>query len=171
LYVTKNELDTYFTINWNDIEGIIKRNEPKAVTKNSMSVASEIYTICVNRLDKLDKHNLLGFIGVTASNMYRWKNSSFNRQNVCTANDYEIPIDYHNEETERDQDQIQRLNYALEKYYLNALPHEKKLYDLFVNQEVRSIRELKKRTGVTFRGSIVLLNEFKQKIKQYEREA
>lgn len=168
--MTKEEVDTFFTKHWADIDNIIKRNAPKSVTKNCVSIASDIYTICVNKPHTLNEETLIGFIGLTAGNIYKWKQSNFNRQNISIANDYEIP-DRQIEEDETIDEQIQNMYFILENYYINAEPHEKRLYDLFVKEEVRSIRKLKARTGVTYRGAIVLLREFKQKIQQYERQA
>lgn len=168
--MTKEELDTFFTTNWNEIQTVINANASKKITVNNTSIASDVYSICLRKLPTLNDKNLIAFIGIVSANQYKWKNSNFNRINKCCVNDIPIPEEVDEDEYEQPDEQIQRLNYALNKYLINAEPHEKIFYNIYVVEGVRSLRDIQKRTGVTFRGAQRLVNDFKLKIKQYERQ-
>jgi len=165
----KAQIDRFFSENWHEIERVILNNAFKSKTKNICSVASDVYVICLERKKDLKKENILGFIGVTASNLYSWDNGNHNITNRSICNDIPIP-DIYIQEEESNEEEMQRLNYALRKYYVNAEPHEKIFFNIYVYEGIRSIRPLIKRLDITFRGANILINDFKQKVKQYERE-
>jgi len=165
--VTKDEIDTFFNRNWDFIQDVISRNAAKCVTTNREDIASEIYLICLDKRDKIT--NIKGFVSIVASNTYRWDKSQFNIRNRSQSNDIELKNISKEDEPESDI-KIQRMEYAINKYMLNAEPHEKRLCELYVTEGVRSIRKLQDRLNTTFRGSAILIKEFKQKIQEYERE-
>ena len=168
--MTKEEIDTFFTENITQIQSVIESNAFKSITANDTNMLSDIYTICIRKAKKLHQSNILGFIALAASNQYRWINSNYNIVNKCIANDLTIP-DTKDDQQESNHDVLlQRLEYALNKYYANAEPHEKRFFDAYVNKSVRSIRDIVKHFNVTHRGAQTLIKDFKQKVKQYERE-
>jgi hypothetical protein len=59
--------------------------------------------------------------------------------------------------------------YAIEKYRLHAKPSEKILLNLYMT-ETPTVRGLQRNLGVSFHGAVVMIKEFKEKIKSYERE-
>ena len=57
--VNKEEVDKYFTDNWQLIQSIIKTTAPKCVTINNEDITSDIYLICIDKADRIT--NLNGF--------------------------------------------------------------------------------------------------------------
>jgi hypothetical protein len=163
--VNKEEVDKYFTDNWSDIQSIVKANSNKCVTKNQIDITSYIYEVCISKAATIN--NIRSFICLVAANIYRHKNSQFNRENRILVENDEF-IDTYNEEGYVDVNENR--SYALKKYYLNGEPHEQRLYELYVIEGVTTIDGMRKRLGVTYYAAQILINEFKQKIKNYERE-
>jgi hypothetical protein len=164
--MTKEEVDVYFAENWLEIEQIVKTNMSHCATENKVNIASDLYLIC---LDKRDEINCISsFIRILARNTYKWKRSKFNIENQSLANENEVTDTYIDEDTS--EDVYQNRLFAIEKYYANAQPHERILYDIYFNQNITTIRGLVKHLNISFHGANVMLKEFKQKIKSYERE-
>lgn len=164
--MTKQEIDKYFQANWNDIQNVVKNNATKCATKNTTDISSDIYLICVEKAERIE--NLPGFIRILASNLYRWERSSFNAENRVIAHNEMIEATYSIDSD--DEDVIQERLFMLEKYRLNAEPHELIFYDIYVNRNIRSVRKISKAIGVSGHGARVLVKDFKQKIKGYERK-
>ena len=165
--MTKEQVDTYFIENWQSIKSAIKDNAPKCATKNSTDISSDIYLICIEKAAKIE--NISGFIRILASNIYRWERSSFNEENRIQSNTTEFPTMYTEDNSEADEVNQNRL-YALEMYRRNAEPHELRFYDVYMNKGITSVRGLVKHLNVTFRGAVILINDFKKKVKEYERQ-
>jgi ribosomal protein S13 len=166
--LTKAEIDNYFNQNWHDIQAVVKRNSAKQITRNPSDITSDIYMVCLEKKDTIQ--NLAGFIRIVASNIHRWERSSHNKQNKAIANDIEIK-DIEIQEEKSDLDEvIQNRLFYLEKYKLAADPHELIFFDIFVNRNIRTIRALSKEVGLSHRGARTMINDFKQKIQNYERQ-
>ena len=164
--MTKSEVDNYFSENWNEIERIIQSNMSHCATENKVNIASDLYLICLDKRNEIK--NIDSFIRILARNTYSWTRSKFNMENKALANEYQINDTY--TESDTDEDVYQNRLFAIEKYLQNAEPHERILFDIYFNQNITTIRGLVKRLGVSFHGANVMLKEFKQKIKSYERE-
>jgi hypothetical protein len=164
--LTKREIDKYFQANWQDIQNVVKNNANKCATKNITDISSDIYLVCIEKANRIT--NLPGFIRILASNLYRWQRSSFNAENRVTAHNEVMDATYNDEQDA--EDVIQERLFMLEKYRLNAEPHELIFYDIYVNRNIRSVRKISNAIGVTGHGARVLVNDFKQKIKSYERQ-
>jgi hypothetical protein len=163
--VTKQEIDTYFSDNWQSIKRVIQNNGSKCSTANRESIASEIYLICVDKAEKIT--NIDGFVRILASNIYRWNRSKFNLENKIFSSELEVKDEPMNEEySEVD---FQNRMYAIEKYRLHAKPSEKILLNLYMT-ETPTVRGLQRNLGISFHGAVVMIKEFKEKIKSYERE-
>lgn len=165
--VTKQEIDTYFTTNWLEIKAIVKANSTKCATTNVQDITNDIYLICIEKSATIN--NLSGFIRILASNIYRWNNSDFNKENKIFANETEIPNTYI-EDCHREEMHQQRM-YILEMYRINAEPHELRFLDIYLNKRITTVRGLKNHLNISHHGAVTLLKDFKQKIKHYERKA
>lgn len=167
--MTKKEIDEYFTNNYSLIVEYIDSNKHKCLTVNDEIIITQIYIEAIKSKERIN--NLPAWIRITSSNIYKWKNSEFNKQNKVDsnnlANSYTLDESHNENETEIN---IQNLEFALKKYYLNAKPSERIFFDSYVNKGIRSIRKVQKHFGVTFRGAQVMINDFKTKIKEYARE-
>jgi len=162
--LTKKEIDKYFQDNWQEIQNVVKNNATKCATKNAMDISSDIYLVCVEKADRIK--NLPGFIRILASNLYRWERSSFNAENRIIAHNEIIEATYSKDEDV--EDVIQERLFMIEKYKLNAEPHELIFFDMYVNREIRSVRKISKVLNISGHGARVLVKDFKQKIKGYE---
>jgi hypothetical protein len=163
--MTKCELDKFFIKNDKQITAIIKSNCTKSITTNVCDIKSDIYLICLEK-----KHNindLMSYIRIVASNIYRWSNSDYNKKNRLISDNSEVS-DTISEDI--DEMRLQQLTFLLEKYKLNAKPHELIFYDAYVVRGVRSIRKIAKEFNISRHGAQILINDFKQKIKSYEWE-
>jgi hypothetical protein len=165
--MTKEQVDRHFQENWKAIQAAIRDNAPKCATANRTDITSDIYLICIEKANKIE--NISGYIRILASNIYRWERSSFNEQNRIISNTIEFPTMYSEDNTEADEVSQNRL-FALEMYKKNAEPHELVFYDVYMNKGITSVRGLVKHLDVTFRGAIILINDFKRKVKDYERK-
>lgn len=166
--MTKYEIDKYFKDNWNEIQHVVKSNSKKCKTKNITDITTEIYLICIEKADKIK--TLPGFIRIVASNIYRWSNSDFNKKNRVLVNDYNL-IDTYIEDYNKDDEKYQNRLYALEMYKNNANKIEQRFLEVYINKEIRTIRPLEKHLGLTRRGAIIMIKDFKLKMKEYERKA
>lgn len=166
--MTKQEIDEYFTRNFKDIQEVVKRNAPKCITANQTDITSDIYLACIEKADRIN--NLAGFIRIVASNIYRWDESLFNIDNKVFANETPIQDTYLYEECKDDELYQQRI-YALELYKINALPHELRFYDFYINKKIQTVRGIQENVGVSFHGAYTLIKDFKLKMKEYERKA
>ena len=165
--MTKKYIDKYFGENWEDIQRVVQSNSSKCITVNITDISSEIYLICIEKKDKI--HNLPGFIRILASNIYRWEKSSFNKSNKILSNEIIInELTIRTEDPEKDN--YQNRLYCLEKFKMNAKPHELRFFDIFVNKNIRTIRSVAKEVGVSTRGAAVMIQDFKSKIQSYERK-
>ena len=165
--MNKEQIDKYFTDNWQDIQSVVKRNAPKCSTINRDDISTDIYLICIEKAEKIE--NLPAFIRIVSSNIYRWSNSDFNKENKILATDLEDFDTYIQEDNDFSDDRIQDLEYRLEKYLLEATLSEKVFYQIYVNEGIRSERKLEKRLGVSRHGARTLVSDFKEKLKGYER--
>jgi hypothetical protein len=165
--VTKEQIDKYFTNEWDDIQSIIKRNAPKCATANSENITSDIYLICIEKAPKIK--DIRGFIRIVASNIYRWENSDFNKNNRIFAHTNDNLDTYIGDELE-DYLRDQQREYAIELYRRNAEPHQLIFADIVMNEKIFSIRDVMKRVGTTHHGARILINDFKTKIQSYERQ-
>jgi hypothetical protein len=164
--LTKNDIDSYFTSNWKEIQIVVKQNAPKCATKNPTDITSDIYLICVEKSSKIK--SLAGFIRILASNIYRWQKSDFNINNKIFANEIEFNTTYDDNDIE---DEIfQNRLFALEKYKLNAKTHEKIFLETYIDKNIRTVRGIEQELGVSFHGAYTLIKDFKLKIKEYERQ-
>ena len=166
--MTKAEIDRYFQENWRDIQNVVKNNASKCATKNTTDITSDIYLICMDKKETIN--NLPAYIRILASNIYRWNVSSFNRKNRSTANEIEYNGIEVIEEKDREDELMQSRLFYIEKYRLEAEPHELIFFDIFVNKNIRTVRGLSKEVGVTHRGAMKLIKDFKSKIQNYERQ-
>jgi hypothetical protein len=169
--VNKEEIDLYFTNNWQEIKAVVKANSAKCNTINRIDIATDIYLICINRAAKIpNERSLGGFIRMVSANTYKWNNSEFNKKNKILANDLLNCDIYIEDEFELDEQYQNRL-YAIEMYRLNAEPHELRFLDIYINKGITTIRPLQKHLGISFRGAYTILTDFKRKLKEYERQA
>jgi len=164
--LTKERIDEYFQSNWSEIQEIVRSNSPKCSTKNAINITSDIYLICLDKSEHID--NLGGFIRICARNIYKWERSSFNVENRILAHNEIIDSTYEGEV--HDEELTQERLYQLEMYRKNAEAHELIFFDMYVNRGIRSVRKISKALGVTSHGARVIVNEFKNKIKSYERK-
>lgn len=166
--MTKQDIDIYFQTNFKDIQEVVRRNSCKQFTANITDITSDIYFICLEKKDTIK--NLAGFIRIVASNINRWEKSSHNKQNRSIANEIQLK-DIEIEDEKDDKDEIiQNRMYYLEKYRITAEPHELIFFNIFVNRNIRTIRALSKEVGLSHRGARTMINDFKTKIQNYERQ-
>lgn len=170
LLVTKQEIDNYFTANIKQITDIIKQHRSKCATANVIDITTDIYLLCVEKADTIQESKINNFIGSAALILYKYSTSPFNyKTNKVFAN--EIEHDYIYEEGGIGLDvQIQNMEYLFQKYLMNARPSEVLFFDLYVNQGIRSVRKIKEKLNISHYGAYTLINDFKQKIKEYERQ-
>lgn len=169
--MTKQEIDSYFTANIKQITEAINKHRTKCVTANVIDITTDIYLICVDSASRIKPNKLEQFIGSVARNIYKFSNSSLNyKDNRVFANDNQYPPIYEEEEIGLDV-QIQNMEYVFAKYLAEAKPSEKYFFDLYVNQGVRSVRKIRDRLNISHHGAWVLINDFKSKMKEYERQA
>lgn len=166
--MNKKEVDNYFSSNYGKIVADIESNRLKSYTVNDENVICYVYDICVRKASEIE--NIEAFIKITASNLYRWKNSKYNRENKIHCQDECFSYTYIESDVSKDNELHQNLDYALKKYYIEATPSEKVFYDIFVVQGKRTHREVQMYLNVSDRGARKLINEFKQKIKIYCNE-
>jgi len=166
--MTKKEVDIYFIQNERDIIDDVYRNMPKSYTVNKENIIGYIYELCVEKCSKIQ--DIEYFIKIAASNIYKWKNSQFNKENLVRSKENVFSYTYIKEEDEYDYLTAQLMEYALAKYKLNATPSEKVFYDIYVEQNKRTIKDVMNYTNVSYRGARALIEEFKNKIKKYSYE-
>jgi hypothetical protein len=169
--VTKEEIDSYFTSNIQKITDIIKQHRSKCATANVIDITTDIYLLCVEKADIIQESKIDNFIGSASLILYKYSTSPFNyKTNKVFAN--EIEHDYIYEEESIGLDiQIQNMEYLFQKYLIDARPSEVLFFDLYVNQGIRSVRKIKEKLNISHYGAYTLINDFKQKIKEYERKA
>lgn len=169
--MSKEEIDLFFIENEGFINEVINNNKSKQVTVNRDNVLTLLYFACLKSGVKTSEE-LKGYIIVFVCNEYRWYNSRLNTSNRI-SHKQEEPEDFLYIEDDFDCDkEIKKQNrlFALEKYLLNAKPSERKLYNLYVKRGINSVRKLAKHLGVTNHAAYVMINEFKSKVKSYERK-
>lgn len=164
--MTKEEIDKYFTDNWNDIQKIVKSNSLKCATINALDITSEIYLICIDKATRIT--NLSGFIRILSSNIYRWEKSNFNKENGVFHEEINFN-DIYTEGLDVSEEIYQERMYQLALYFSNASPSERAFYDLYVNQGVTTYQGIQEKLDITYYAARILINEFKQKVKSYER--
>jgi len=170
--VTKEQIDAYFSTNYEKITDTISKHRTKCVTSNVVDITTDIYLICVDRCHKITEDKILSFIGSVSKNIYSYPNSQLNyKTNKVFANDIDFCYIYEEDDHDSLDVQIQNMEYVFEKYLLEAKPSERLFFDLYVNQGVRSVRSVRDRLNISHYGAWVLINEFKQKIKEYERKS
>jgi len=131
----------------------------------------ELRYINGSSIDKADRiTNLNGFIRILASNIYRWENSSFNKNNKIVSNEIAFNDIYDDSDAITDEIYQQRM-YALELYKLNAKPSQLRFIDLYFNKKIRTVEALKQELNISHRGAWTLIKDFKFKLKEYERKA
>ena len=169
--MTKKEIDSYFTANIEQITEAINKHRNKCATANAIDITTDIYLLCVDRANKITIDKIDSFIGSVARYIYKYPNSSLNyKDNKVFANDNQYPPIYEEDGLGLDVE-IQNMEYIFEKYLTEAKPSEKLFFDLYVNQGVRSVRKVKERLNISHHGAWVLINDFKSKMKEYERQA
>ena len=164
--VTKEEIDIFFTKHDSAIEFIISTTKNKCKSPNKESIKSELYLLCVDKAESI-KELSLNWIKYLAATEYRWSNSQTNRINAIFAGDIqanELQI-----KEEEYQEEVLELDYLLQKYLQKAKPSEKLFFDLYVNKGVRSVRKVKEALKISHQSAWILINDFKTKIKSYER--
>jgi len=171
--MTKHGIDNYFTENHIQILEWIESSEPRCFTNNVENIISDVYLACINSMDKIPNEKKLGgFIRITATSIYKWSNSEFNQLNKVESNNIEVSNIYIQEDNYKHEKEmrLQSFEYALEKYWQNASKSERIFYKAYINEGIRTVRAIRDHFGVTYRGSQRLIKDFKQKIKEYERE-
>jgi hypothetical protein len=169
--VTKEEIDSYFTSNIEKITDIIKKHRSKCATANVIDITTDIYLLCVEKAETIQESKIDNFIGSASLILYKYSTSPFNYKiNKVFAN--EIEHDYIYEEGSIGLDiQIQNMEYLFQKYLIDARPSEVLFFDLYVKQGIRSVRKIKEKLNISHYGAYTLINDFKHKIKEYERQA
>lgn len=169
--MTKEQIDNYFTSHIQKITDIIKQHRSKCATANVIDITTDIYLLCVDKADTIQESKIDNFIGSAALILYKYSTSPFNYKiNKVFAN--EIEHDYIYEEGGIGLDvQIQNMEYLFQKYLNDAKPSEILFFDLYVTQGIRSVRKIKEQLNISHYGAYTLINDFKHKIKQYERKA
>lgn len=166
--MTKHEIDDYFSQNWEEIKTIVKNNSAKRATINNVDITTDIYLVCVEKAEGIK--SLPAFIRILASNIYRWERSDFNTENKVLAGEFDFN-GICEEESYREEEKFQNRVFAIERYKANAEPHELRLFDIFCNKGVRTVRGIEKHLGVSFHGANVMIKDFKFKLREYERQA
>jgi hypothetical protein len=163
--LSKVEIDTFFTTHDKQIDVIISTNKHKCNLPNVESIKTDLYLICIEK-KHIIKDLSLSWIKHLANTEYRWKNSQSNRINTIFANEHELSANIESDEYCEDE---QNLEFALAKYLLQAKPSEKLFYDLYVNKGIRTVRGVAKYLNISHRSAWTIINDFKTKIKNYER--
>lgn len=167
--MTKRQIDNYFTLHSDRIANAIQRCN-KATTRNKHDITSDVYLICLERAQQLEVDKIDQFIRGVIYNTYNLHNSQYNRLNKSIANDnliHDIPAN--DDKTESVEVQYQNLEYLFTKYLQNCTTSERYFYELYVNKNIRSVRKVAKKLNISHYGAYVLINDFKAKIKSYER--
>lgn len=139
------------------------------VTKNKVSVLSDVYIACLNNVDKIERTKIESYINSCIINTYKLSRSSYNMSNRIIADNSDYTFTDHVEETATIDIQIQNMEYLFSRYLLDAKPSDKIFFDLYVNKGIRSVRKISKKLNISHYGAYVLINEFKSKLKSYER--
>jgi hypothetical protein len=163
--VNKETIDKFFTVNDSEIESVIAANMSKCKSPNRESIKTDLYLICIEK-KHIIKDLSLSWIKHLAATEYRWKNSQSNKINTIFANEHELSADIESDEYCEDE---QNLEFSLAKYLLQAKPSEKLFYDLYVNKGIRTVRGVAKYLNISHRSAWTIINDFKTKIKSYER--
>lgn len=163
---TKSEIDNFFTTYDKQIEAIINASKVNCKLPNKENIKTDLYLLCVEKRESISDLNL-NWIKYLAATEYRWKRSKSNKINTIFATETEaanLDIEFEEyQEPSRDWD------FLSAKYLLNAKPSEKVFFDLYVKKGVRTVRAVSKKLNISHRSAWILITQFKQKVRSYER--
>lgn len=168
--MTKKEVDKYFTENFSTIQKKVNQFKNLCATKNKVDITTDVYLLCVDKCHKIEKDKIDAFISSSIYNIYKHSASSLNyKTNKVFANNIDLnSINIVDDDFDSLDVKIQNMEYLFQKYLNDAKPSEKIFFDIYVKENIRSVRKLKKRLKVSHYGAWILINDFKNKLKSYE---